>query len=398
MFDFENIVIGAGLIGSAAAKYLAEANSSTLLIGPKEPLSSEKPQVFASHYDNSRVQRLVGINSAWTNLNIQSQQAWLRMEQQTGRKLFFNSGTLYVAPSMDDYLLKVKGLAEQFGVKYQLLNSRDQLREIAPEYKFSDSCFGYFEPVGAGSINPREIVKAQKELFLRYSGTYSTNVVSNVERKVEPFGEGWTVIDQNQQKITAKNVLVAAGSFSNFNSLLPKKLDIRIKTEVIVLAQVSAEVAQSLSHLPALLYEIYVEDFDGIYLVKPEKYEDGNWYLKMGLNQSIDKFTEKLEELRVWFTSKEHESFMPVLKRELAKLLPAVEFESLTTKPCVISRTSTDNPYIDQVEEGLYVATGCNGYSAMSSDAQGRIASELILTGRYPVGYMKQDFEARYLN
>ena len=121
MFDFENIVIGAGLIGSAAAKYLAESNPSTLLIGPEEPLNYDESEVFASHYDNSRVQRLVGINDAWTRLNIESQQAWLKLEEQTGRKLFTSSGTLYVAPTKDEYLTDVQTRADNFGVNYQVL-------------------------------------------------------------------------------------------------------------------------------------------------------------------------------------------------------------------------------------------------------------------------------------
>jgi len=394
MFDFENIVIGAGLIGSAAAKYLAESNSDTLLVGPEEPLNYSESEIFASHYDNSRVQRLVGTNDAWTRLNIESQQEWLRLEQQTGRKLFSNSGTLYIAPTRDDYLAEVQNRAHDFGVKYQLVNSPDDLSKIAPEYNFSSEFFGYFEPDQAGSINPREILKAQKEIFNKNSGSYLTQVITDVQRDQS----GWQVTTLDGARISAKNVLISAGSFSNFNNLLSKKLDLRVKTEVIVLAQVTESVTLSLSHLPALLYEIYVEDFDGIYLVKPEKYADGNWYLKMGLNQSIDLYCTQLTELSNWFTSDKHKSYLPVLQREIIKLLPGIKFESFTTKPCVISRTSNGNPYIDKVDEGLYVATGCNGYSAMSSDAQGRVAAHLIINDSYPTGYSHADFQVKFLN
>jgi sarcosine oxidase len=167
---------------------------------------------------------------------------------------------------------------------------------------------------------------------------------------------------------------------------------------VILIAQVSEAQALALSHLPALLYEIYVDDFDGIYLVKPEKYADGNWYLKMGLNQSIDLYCESANELKDWFRGDRHKAYLPVLQRELEKLLPTVSFENFTTKPCVISRTSTGNPYIDKVEEGLFVATGCNGYSAMSSDAQGKIASHLMLFDTYPDGFPREDLQAIYID
>ena len=394
MFDFENIVIGAGLIGSAAAKYLAESNTSTLLIGPEEPLNYQESEVFASHYDNSRVQRLVGINKSWTQLNLESQQAWLKLERETGRKLFTNSGTLYVAPVRDSYLENVQNLAAFFGIEHQMINCSDELKDIAPEFRFTAEFSGYFEPNQAGSINPREIVKAQKDLFRKLSGTYSTQIVSEV-KQIENV---WRVKTQDGQVISARNVLISAGSFSNFHDLLRRKLDLVIKTEVIVLAEVSELEAQKLNQLPALLYEIYLDDFDGIYLVRPEKYPDGNWYLKMGLNQSIDKYCNQLADLKNWFTSDQHKEYLPVLQRELVKLLPTVKFESFTTKACVISRTTTGNPYIGKTETGLYVATGCNGYSAMSSDAQGRVAAQLIRTGNFPSGYESGDFQVKYVS
>ena len=53
---FDYAVIGAGLIGSAAAKYISETNPNTVLIGPSEPKDKGSHNgVFGSHYDEGRI-------------------------------------------------------------------------------------------------------------------------------------------------------------------------------------------------------------------------------------------------------------------------------------------------------------------------------------------------------
>ena len=56
MKKFDFAVIGAGLIGSAAAKYLSHTVGKVCLIGPPEPKNwATHPGVFASHYDEARI-------------------------------------------------------------------------------------------------------------------------------------------------------------------------------------------------------------------------------------------------------------------------------------------------------------------------------------------------------
>jgi sarcosine oxidase len=390
MRRYEHIVIGAGLIGSAAAKYLAQESSDVLLIGPREPSDYSRADLFASHFDNSRVQRIIGWNATWTRLNIESALHWPVLETQSGIKFHDPSGCLYLAPEQDQYLSGATEVAERFQLSFYPIKNKASLREIAPEMNFDSDVVGLYESAPSGSINPRLLVAAQQKVFASLSGTTVEDVVINVER-VET---GWNIRTREGESYLGENLLIAAGSFSRFNSLLKRELDIQTKTEVVVNAQLSEDDARKLDHLPSLLYETYQDDFDGIYLVKPQRFADGKWYLKMGLNQKIDIYCERLEELQHWFRGDSHKKYLPVLKRELLKLFPEVNFLSLETKPCVISRTPTSNPYIDMVDEGLFIATGCNGYSAMSSDAQGRIAATLMRARDYEPGYSQRDLAA----
>lgn len=379
--------MGSGLIGSAAAKYLATKSSEVLLIGVREPEDYRSAGLFSSHYDNSRVQRIIGWNSTWTRLSLESATQWPTLESQTGIKFHDPSGCLYLAPERDAYLQGAAGQAAEFQLHYQEIDDVSSLDSIAPELKFDCDVTGLYENAPAGSINPRSLVIAQQKAFAKYSGTQVEDMVVGVKR----VNACWKISTKSGAEFCGKKVLIAAGSFSRFNSLLPVEIATEIKTEVVLNAEVNQKDAAALSHLPSLLYEIYADDFDGIYMVKPQLYPDGKWYIKMGLNQKSDIFCENLDELQSWFRGNAHSSYLPVLNREIGKLLPSVNFMSLKTKPCVISRTTSGNPYIDSVDEGLFIATGCQGYSAMSSDAQGRVAASLMHSGVYEAGYQHRD-------
>ena len=62
-------IIGAGLIGSAAAKYIATNNNNVILIGPKEPENKlDHNGIFASHYDEGRITRISDSDTTWAYL------------------------------------------------------------------------------------------------------------------------------------------------------------------------------------------------------------------------------------------------------------------------------------------------------------------------------------------
>ena len=391
MRSVDHVVIGKGLVGTATAKYLAKSGASVLVIGPDEPTDFSSATLFASHYDQARAQRIINFTPMWTHLSVDSVNAWPEIEAESGIDFHNGAGCVYLAESEDEYLASVPGQAKEFNLDYQVLEDAAGVAKVASEFAFDRHVQGIYESGPAGTINPRALVQAQLAVFEKSGGTILRDVATSVTRA----DSHWVITTATGEQVSATNVVVAGGSFSNFHNLLPVTLDILVKSEVVILAQVSADQAGAMAALPSLLYEIHEPDFDGIYLMRPVQYPDGNWYLKMGMNQRIDLHVESLDELNAWFQGQEHAKYLPILQREIVKLFPRVNFLSFQTKPCVISRTVTANPYIDVIEPGLFVATGCNGYSAMTSDAQGKVAAHLVLTGQYPAGYHGADFALR---
>ena len=63
---FKSIVVGRGMMGAAAARYLALSGDGVAVIGPDEPKDwSRHHGVFASHYDEARITRTIDSNPIW---------------------------------------------------------------------------------------------------------------------------------------------------------------------------------------------------------------------------------------------------------------------------------------------------------------------------------------------
>jgi glycine/D-amino acid oxidase-like deaminating enzyme len=78
-------------------------------------------------------------------------------------------------------------------------------------------------------------------------------------------------------------------------------------------------------------------------------------------------------------------------------MLPQVNFLSFETRRCIITRTPSKYPMIDQLSERLFVATGGNGSSAKCADTWGRLAAGLVHNGRWLQNIPREPFRAVFL-
>lgn len=393
---FDCIVIGKGLIGSAAAKYLKKTLEHVAIIGPDEPHHNlEKAQVFASHYDQSRVQRIIGVDPVWTQLNKQSVVHYPKLEMESGISFHSHEGCLYVSPyGKDGYLKNVPDQAHQFRVPYQFFENEGYIHKAFQDYIFPSGSFGMLEPAPAGHINPLQLIKAQLKVFQNNGGKIYNDTVVELTHHNNVF----RVNTDTGQTLSAKKVLVTAGAFTNFFGLLPHPLDMELESETVLLAEVSEDEAKRLSHLPSLLYELDTEAVEGIYLVQPVVYPNGKYYLKMGCNLSTDIPFQNLNQIQEWFRNGDSASNEKVLRDALHTIMPTLKAIDFTTKKCIVSRTKHGQCYIGPTtQEHLYVAAGGNGYSAMCSDALGEIAAHFAKHNDVPTDYSAKSFEPIFI-
>ena len=386
---YDSIVIGRGLIGSAAAKYISRFQKNIALIGPDEETAFKEGIVFASHYDQARIQSIVGKNEIYTLLNQQSANEYSALEEESGIRFHSKEGCLIVNPApTDSYQNDYKELAKKFGVKYKVFDDRDS-HSFNSNFNFPDSSSGFFEDAPAGTINPRLLIKARSEVFKKNGGEIFNNIVNGVSYEKEII----KISCIDNKIFYAKKVLLAAGAFTNFLNLLKRKLFLKLKSETTIWVKVNAEEAERLSSLPPLLYKIDVPEIQDIYLIRPIKYPDGNYYLKMGANIPSDFYFKNLEEVQNRFLKDKSVNNIPVLLNALESILPELSIEESFEKKCIVTYTKHGQPYIGALENnGLYIAAGGNGYGAMCSEALGKIAATFLLENKFPAGFSEKDF------
>ena len=393
ILNFDIIIVGKGLVGSAAAKYLSQSYESVAIIGPDEPKNNNSRLVYASHYDQARIQRIIGKDEVWTRLNYDSVLQYNTIQNDSGIDFHKGVGCLYINPyGQDEYLRNFPILAQTFNIEYSIFETNKD--KSYSGLSFPEKSVGVFEPGPSGYINPRLLVEAQLKIYKNNGGDIFSDTVVDIS---QPGRGNFTLKTESGKIYSAPKVLVATGSFMNHLNILPQKLKLKTKSEVVLLVKIEEELLSDYSSMPSLLYEIDEDETEGIYIVPPVKYPDGHYYLKIGANSPFDIYFESLEQIQDWFSSGNGEKNAPSLLRAIHKIFPSLNLESVMTKKCIISRTETGRPYIGETSiAGLFLAGGCNGYSAMCSDAIGRVASNLIVKGATPKNYHHKAFSIIY--
>jgi sarcosine oxidase len=386
---FDYIVIGKGLMGSAAARYLSHMTSNVAVIGPNEPEDfASHPGVFASHYDQGRITRQISKDAIWSQLAMRAIGQYPYLQRRSGIHFYEPAGCLFVASPSDPYFSQVLDTAERFNVDYVVYGSPVERAFAHPQLHFPEQFASVYEPAPAGYINPRELIQAQ----MKVAKAQGTRLISEVVTAVESTSQGAIVTTESGQVYWSRNVLVAAGAFSNVHDLLPEKLPLRVKTETTIVARLPESEVERLKRLPAIIYMVESPMMDSIYMLPPIRYPNGNYYVKMGCNIKYDQWPTSLQEMRDWMISGESEVALADMKAAMEAVLPGLKAESFESRRCLVTYTTHGKPYIDQVSDHVYVATGGNGSSAKSSDTIGWLAAHLMQMGDFPAGFERADF------
>lgn len=377
MFDY--IVIGKGMMGSATARYLSEWGAKVALVGPDEPPNKTTHEgVFSSHYDQGRLARLLSRDKVWARIAKRSISQYRDIEQRSGVHFYEPVGVL-IADKPSAFAERVE-MAHEVEANYEFYGADDRSWEA----KFADLAFpaGYavmYEPDPAGYINPRAYIQAQLALMQKNEATIVPEIITQVRRD----GSQWQVTTASGRNLSAQQVVVAAGAFTNFNNLLPRPVSLRIKTETIVLGRVAEETGQHLRHYPTVIYNIDDPQIDSIYMAPAIRYPDGHFYIKMGCNTATDVWPEMLADVQDWFRSGDSDTCKEAMASALQSLWPSVAFTAIESQRCIVCYTPSGYPTIDEVEQGLWVVTGGNGTGASKADGIGYLAAGQIMKGEW---------------
>ena len=359
--QYEVAVIGRGLIGSAAARHLAEAGQRVVVIGPDEPIDRRvSPGPFCSHPDEGRITRVAGRTPIWSQLAARSIARYRDLAQRSSIEFHVQCGLVSSSPNISDWLENsaiAGGNARSVTAEWVSENTGIVLRNGHP---------ALYEGDPAGYINPRRLVAAQTTL----AEAAGAVLVKEAASTLQASGNGYSV-GGPWGSLAARRVLVATGAFGC--ELLPCSLKLHRMLRTTVTAEISIG-----DGLPSLIcVDPPDERLDEIYWVPPVRYSDGRLALKIGGSLRDSESVEQAA-LTEWFHGDGNPTEVKALQNSLMGLLPGIEVRSWAQKPCVVTNTATDHPYVGWVDDGIAVALGGCGAAAKSSDELGRLASTLF--------------------
>ncbi len=401
MVLYDIAVIGKGLIGSAALRHLSQRFPELALcaIGPDEPQDRKTHDgVFASHYDQGRITRVLDPSPLWGNLARQAIAQYPLIERSSGIQFHHRVGCLRAA-DLPERIAELDACAAQLQPPHQRLDAAG-CRAAYPFLAFSDDFVAWDEGGAAGYINPRSLIAAQLKIAADHGATILREIVTQIncqDNRVE-------IHTRAGGRLQARKALLTAGGYSN--TLLRRKLALETKAHTILLAQVPLSEVARLRHMPSVISSFRHQEVASLYMLPPLPYPDGKTYIKLGMSGRPEELpapehfldaTENDQELLAWFRGDGREDIAAAMKSVLHRMIPDLQVISYHSVPCLITNTAHGKPYIDALEDGkLFLATGGNGAAAKSSDEIGRIGAMLCATGHWHSDLAREDFRLRY--
>jgi sarcosine oxidase len=300
------------------------------------------------------------------------------IEAFSDRSVFTGPGHLFVSRPEDDEGMgeTVRNLPPGHGVDTL---DESALAERFPAMRLQPGMVGYQEPAAGACLNPRALVAAQ----IRAATAAGAHVVTAPAVAVSTEATSTVTLDDGS-RIECRKVLLATGAFTNGSDLLGQPLAMRMKTEIVLLAELDEDEADRLANLPPMHYAIRDDSVADIYTAPPTAYPDGSVLFKWGVNTIRDRWVGSPAEIADWYRNGDSDASIPMIRPSMEATYPGLEVLGWRTHRCVVAYTGHGLPYIDTLVPGqVYLAVGGNGRSAKWADPLGALAASLVASGAW---------------
>lgn len=212
-------VIGSGAFGGWTALSLREAGAKVTLI---DAYGSGNPR--ASSGDESRLLRLsYGNREIYTRWSRRAQALWEKRQDEFGRRLFYNNGSLRVIAA--DALAEQRAIFDRLSIPYELL-SADEVHHRWPQVRFDDAETVFYESTG-GVVKAREAMIAVAEAFQYKGGVTRIGHAVPDAGAGAGAGKGGAVVTVDGEPLSAGAYVFACGPW--LPKLFPALLGDRIR-------------------------------------------------------------------------------------------------------------------------------------------------------------------------
>eukprot|EP00048_Salpingoeca_helianthica_P014833 m.223779 g.223779 ORF g.223779 m.223779 type:complete len:381 (+) comp16324_c0_seq1:1101-2243(+) len=162
MTEFDVVVVGAGIEGSAAAYHIAKRGLKVLLLEQYDLLHEN-----GSSHGGSRITRRTYLEPHFADMMVESYKLWDEAEKESGIQCFEKTGGLLLFKKGSSAYDQVKANVDRHGVKHQILSAQQIKEKYGVTY--DSEYFGLLEE-DAGILRATDATNAFHKLLLKHGG------------------------------------------------------------------------------------------------------------------------------------------------------------------------------------------------------------------------------------
>jgi len=365
MRTYDVAIVGAGVMGAAAACELAREGATVALLD-----QSFVPNPRAASFDHSKVFRFAYPDALYVRLAIDAQRRWRSFEGETGARLITPTGAFLIGKHQPSFETACYDAMRAEGIEAEMLD-REAVAERFPQFKANALEYGVFDPGGA-ITHAEAAVRALIDLARRRGVTVIEGArVGDVRNDV---GASVSIVCDTVGEIVCRRAMIASGPWTRkLLSSLADKLS-TTRQEVVYFEPTNAG-------FEAERFPIFLELNSGFYgfpihnarAMKIANHHKGPEVDPDSVDEGVGE--SSIESCRNFFRE-----FIPGL----------ADARVHETRVCVYNNTPDDDFIIDWHPniEGALIVTGFSGHGFKFAPTIGRIAADLLLSGHsaYDIG------------
>jgi sarcosine oxidase len=371
MPTFDVAIVGSGVMGAAAACELALQGAKIALID-----QSVLPNPRAASVDHSKVFRFAYPDPLYVKLAVDALDRWRQLEAETAARLLTPTGALLIGRHRPSIEMEYYEALRAEGLDAELLDSR-QVAARFPQFDSSAFAYGVYDPSGA-------VLHAETAVRALIGLARQRNVEVIEEEEVvevkQAAAHRVSVVTGSGREVVCKRAMIASGPWSR--KLLPFLRDMLTTTrqELVYFEPpggTNSPGATGMAGFEPGSFPIFLELESGFYgfpihhggAMKIANHHKGSQVDPSSTDDSVGE--QFIERCRKFFGE-----FIPGLANARV----------CETKLCCYNNTPDDDFIIDwdPQRDGVLVVTGFSGHGFKFGPTVGRIAADLLLSGRTP--------------
>lgn len=222
MKQYDIAVIGAGAMGSAAAYHLAKSGKKILVLDRYAP-----PHSLGSSHGESRIIREAYFeHPMYVPLVRLAYSLWNQLEQESGKKLFLQTGGLMIGDKQNKVFRGAAASAAKYGIACDYLDS-STLKKRFPAFSPGEDMVALYEK-RAGILFPETCIGTHLELSRKPTVSFQFNeTVTQLKQETD-----WVTIVTARNAYKAQKIIVSAGAW--ITEVIPEvKLPLEVKRQVL---------------------------------------------------------------------------------------------------------------------------------------------------------------------